>query len=227
VQKARVSTEGVKVVALLSECVGARGAESETYFESALRDAQLIPGLEGSTHINFGQTAQFAAPYFAGGADPLPAERRDGENPYWFRSRDRNAKTVRFADWRAPYAPLGNLPNVAVFERQAAAFGRFVRSARRVPNPVVKLGIGRCFSVVAFAQLVAEDPATRDAEPALVSLVFHSLVADLAAEALRLAAALPPGDASRAVLRRAARVPATVTADYEAVAALIDCRFRA
>ena len=60
VQKAKVSTEGVKVIALLSECVGAKGFESDTYFEMALRDIQLIPGLEGSTHVNLGLAAQFA-----------------------------------------------------------------------------------------------------------------------------------------------------------------------
>src|SRR5204863_9407885 len=65
VQKARVSTEGVKVMELLSECIGARGFEAETYFESALREAQMIPGLESSTHINFATTAQFIGPYFA------------------------------------------------------------------------------------------------------------------------------------------------------------------
>src|SRR5207248_3049883 len=65
VQKAKVSTEGVKVMGLLSECVGARGFEAETYFELAFRDVQLIPGLEGSTHINFGLTAQFTDAYFA------------------------------------------------------------------------------------------------------------------------------------------------------------------
>src|SRR4030095_4235652 len=43
VQKAKVSTEGVKVMTLLSECIGARGFESETYFESALRVVKLIP----------------------------------------------------------------------------------------------------------------------------------------------------------------------------------------
>ena len=48
VQKAKVSTEGVKVMALLSECVGAKGFEAETFFEMALCDAELIPGLEGS-----------------------------------------------------------------------------------------------------------------------------------------------------------------------------------
>ena len=71
--RTRVSTEGVRVLGLLSECVGARGCEAETYFESALRDAQLIPGLEGSTHINFGLTAQFLDNYFAHGDPKFPA----------------------------------------------------------------------------------------------------------------------------------------------------------
>jgi len=59
IQKARVSTQGVRVMALLSECVGARGFESDTYFEMALRDVQLIPGLEGSTHINLAWRLHF------------------------------------------------------------------------------------------------------------------------------------------------------------------------
>ena len=72
VQKAKVSTEGVKVMATLSECIGAKGFESDTYFEMALRDAQLIPGLEGSTHINFGLTSRFIDPYFTSNTD-MPA----------------------------------------------------------------------------------------------------------------------------------------------------------
>src|SRR5207302_5950162 len=95
VQKAKVSTEGVKVMGLLSECIGARGVEADTYFEMALRDAQLIPGLEGSTHINFGLTAQFIDPYFAGSAagasasESLILGKTDyDENPYWMDTRD-------------------------------------------------------------------------------------------------------------------------------------------
>jgi acyl-CoA dehydrogenase len=85
-------------MALLSECIGARGFEAETYFESALREAQLIPGLEGSTHINFGLTAQFIDTYFAAsGCEPpapesLTLHKVDAdENPYWMAARDRNA----------------------------------------------------------------------------------------------------------------------------------------
>jgi acyl-CoA dehydrogenase len=228
VQKARVSTEGVKVVAILSECIGARGAESETYFESALRDVQLIPGLEGSTHINFGLTAQFAAPYFAGpgeGPAPAPPDSFDascGENPYWMESRNRNAKTVRFGAWEAPYEPLRHLANVRVFLRQVSAFARSVaRAAEGGAQPERNLETGRCFSIVAFAQLVAESLASTDATPALISLIFHSLTADLSNEALRLAAALPPSHPARATLRRAVRVPATTPEDHEAVASAI------
>ena len=89
VQKAKVSTEGVKVIALLSECLGAKGFEADTYFEMALRDIQLIPGLEGSTHVNLGLAAQFARKYF-GEYDPNLADPKSliagdaaaGENSY-------------------------------------------------------------------------------------------------------------------------------------------------
>ncbi len=72
VQKAKVSTEGVKVVSQLSECIGAKGFEADTYFEMALRDVQLFPGLEGSTHINLTLTAQFIPQYFDRAAAELP-----------------------------------------------------------------------------------------------------------------------------------------------------------
>ena len=46
VQKARVSTEGVKVMGCSSECIGARGFEADTYFEigPAGRAAHPQPG---------------------------------------------------------------------------------------------------------------------------------------------------------------------------------------
>jgi acyl-CoA dehydrogenase len=53
VQKAKVSTDGVRVIDTLLECMGARGFESETYFEMALRDARLLPVLEGSSPHQF------------------------------------------------------------------------------------------------------------------------------------------------------------------------------
>jgi acyl-CoA dehydrogenase len=234
VQKARVSTEGVKVVALLSECVGARGTEAETFFESALRDAQLIPGLEGSTHINFALTAKFAGSYFAGTGDGHPPPRGDasaGENAYWMQSRDRNPKTVRFGAWRLPYAALRQVPNVGVFEGQVAAFATYVQappdSKDHASDPNVQLATGRCLAIVAYAQLVAENLASRGAAPATISLVFGSLVADLAAEALSLSAALRPAHPLRTTLEHVVAVPVTSPEEFESVSCLLTAHYAA
>lgn len=235
VQKARVSTEGVKVMALLSECVGARGFESQTYFELALRDAQLIPGLEGSTHINFGLAAQFITPYFASpGEAPVPEpvipnEADAGENPYWMEARDRNARTVRFAPCLRAYRPLRAVTNVRAFVKQVKAFGRFAQEGGSPPNPTADGGLlvalGKCFSVIAYAQLVAEGCAAVPVAAPTVSVIFHGLIEDLSAEALRLAARFPPASTPRGQLKGVVRVPRTGAADLESVSDLIAARY--
>jgi acyl-CoA dehydrogenase len=236
VQKAYVSTEGVKVMGLLSECIGARGFEAETYFETALRDAQLIPSLESSTHINFGLTAQFIDTYFAGprseasapeslnllGADPE-------ENPYWTGAHDRNAKTVRFADCLNAYKPLRAVPNVGLFMKQVKAFRSFAEGGVSTLNPTEDPGLliemGKCFSAIAYAQLVAENCLAVKVAPSTVSVIFHALIADLSAGSLQLSAMFPPGSAQRAVLRRAVRVPETTAADLQSVSEFVAARY--
>lgn len=233
VQKARVSTEGVKVMAILSECVGARGFESETYFELALRDAQLIPGLESSTHINFGLTAQFIAPYFASDGE-IPGPVNDGgagENPYWMEARDRNARTVRFAHYLAAYEPLREVINVRAFMGQVKAFRQFAQKGISALNPTADAGLivalGKCFSVVAYAQLIAEHCTTVQVAASTVSVIFHGLIEDLSAEVLRLAALFPPDSTRRAQLKSVVRVPRTGAADLESVSEFIATRYGA
>ena len=236
VQKARVSTEGVKVMALLSECMGARGFESETYFESALREVPLIPGLEGSTHINFGLTAQFLAPYFAEpGCEVLaPASvslHEDGpeENPYWMEARDRNTRTVRFAHFLQAYKPLRSVPNVRSFRKQVQAFHKLTAGGISAPNPggdaATLIAMGKCLAVIAYAQLVAENCLAANVSSGMVSLIFHGLIEDLSAEALKLSAMFPPGSDQRALLRRVVRIPRTSSAEIAAVSELIKARY--
>jgi acyl-CoA dehydrogenase len=237
VQKAKVSTEGVKVVGLLSECIGARGVEADTYFESALRDAQLIPGLEGSTHINFGLTAQFLNTYFAASSDEVRSppslmleEVAPEENPYWIDTRDRNAKTVSFAHFLNAYEPLFAVTNVDVFMEQVKAFRQFVAGAATAMSPPADAGffiaIGKCLSTCAYAQLVAENCLAAAVAPALVSLIFHGLIEDLGAEALKVTAMFVSGSASRALLKQVLRVPRTSAADLESVSDLIASRYK-
>jgi acyl-CoA dehydrogenase len=236
VQKAKVSTEGVKVMELLSECIGAKGFEADTYFESALREAQMIPGLESSTHINFGLTSQFMDGYFTtpGGEVSAPkslslGQAEPSENPYWMQARAGNAKTVRFGHFLRAYLPLRSVANVRSFVKQAQAFRRFAGGGVTALKPTADAGLpialGKCFSVIAYAQLIAEHCLAVKVAAATVSVLFHALIEDLSAEALQLSALFPPGSTERASLKRVVRVPRTSAAEFVSLSEFITQRY--
>jgi acyl-CoA dehydrogenase len=247
VQKAKVSTEGVKVTGLLSECIGAKAFEADTYFEGALRDAQLIPSLEGSTHINFALTAQFTSPYFAGSGCDIPSPPSAtlraadaGENPYWLEGRDRIARTVGFAHFLKAYEPLRAVANVRSFVKQVEEFHAFAAGVsaldpRRDGAPAGKdadmsdaglfIAMGKCLATIAYAQLIAENCVAAEVAPALVSVIFHGLIEDLSTEALKLSALFPTAGAQRAQLKGVVRIPETDAAHLHAVSELIAARY--
>jgi acyl-CoA dehydrogenase len=237
VQKAKVSTEGVKVMGLLSECIAARGFEADTYFESALREAQMVPSLESSTHINFALASQFIDAWFAPPGNEVPVvepvslhEAEPDENPYWLEAgSDRNPRTVRFAHCLTAYRSLRSVPNIRLFVKQLKVFCRFVRKGFCAGDPGAAPGLpialGRCFAIIAYAQLVAENCLAAKLDPSLVSVVFHGLIEDVGAEALKLSALFVPGSAPRALLRRIAQAPRTTAADMESVSRLIAARY--
>lgn len=236
VEKAKVSTEGVRVMQLLSECIGARGFESATYFEAALRETLLIPSLEGSTHINFGLTTHFIDNYFGDQDNDVPTiasvnlrEEDPGENPYWWESRDRNAKTVRFAPHLQVYETLRSVPNVVMFVEQVQAFAVFVKDGITTLNPALDaglgVGMGKCFSTIVYAQLVAENCLITELTPSSVSVMFHGMIEDLSAEALKLAAMFGFDSVQRTQLNRVVRVPRTIVDDLESVSQFIAERF--
>lgn len=202
VQKAKVGTEGVKVMSLLSECIGAKAFEADGYFEMALRDAPLIPTLEGSTHINLALVAQFIRPYFTP-ADVAPEdpssslllESGPSENPYLFAARTGGINTISFPDVRKSYEPFMSLANVRLFVTQADAFARAMRDADPKDvssNTLIAVGLGQCLATIAYAQLVAENAVRLSAPSEIVNAMFHGLVLDLSAAATALASS--PGN---------------------------------
>jgi acyl-CoA dehydrogenase len=230
VQKARVSSEGVKVMALLSECMGARGFEADTYFESALRDVPLVPVLEGSTHINHQVVAQFLRGYFARAAPGPPARppslnalgAQAGENAYLMETLANDAHLVRFAHCLAAYRPLMAIPNVSHFVAQVQALRLFVRRGVPVEDPKqdaeVVIAVGKCLSVIAYAQLVAEHSVLAEVPASIVSVLFHQLVEDLSAEAMRLSALPELAAVPRKLLARVVATPTTSRVDLDFVA---------
>jgi acyl-CoA dehydrogenase len=229
VQKARVSTQGVKVMALMSECIGAKGFEADTYFEMALRDVQLIPSLEGSTHVNLGLAAQFAARYFANPAADVVAppslitgEVESRENAYLMEARNGAIPSIFFAHFLAAYKPLLSIRNVRLFVSQIKAFRLFVRSSRfrcaAADGTQLAQAMGQCLAVIVYAQLVAEN-ATRVELPApMVCAIFHTLIEDLSAAALAVASLPGLHALDKLLIRRVVAVPQTEAADWAFVA---------
>lgn len=228
VQKAKVGVEGVKVMALLSECIGAKGFESDTYFEMALRDAQLIPGLEGSTHINLGVTAQFIPMYFARGAADLAAppslaagEIASEENAYLMEAASTSLNAIAFPRFLKAYGPLMSIPNVRLFVRQARRFALLVRKPRTkkllAAGTETALTLGQCMATIAYGQLVAENSVRFSIEPELVAAMFHGIISDMTASALALAAFDPLDAVSKLLIRRLVAIPRTRSTDWDFV----------
>jgi len=236
VQKAKVSTEGVKVMAQLSECIGAKGFESDTYFEMALRDAQLIPGLEGSTHINLAFAAQFIPRYFARPAEQtsthtsppslFAGEEPSAENPYLMQARAGALHSITFPNFLEAYRPFKTVPNVRRFVAQAKAFALFIRSRSNKPateaGTETSLAVGQALSTIIYAQLVAENAVRLNIAPPMISTIFHLLVADLTTCALQLAALPRLGSVARALVQRMIRIPRTTAEEWEEVAKRIE-----
>lgn len=227
VQKARVSTEGVKVIALLSECIGAKGFESDTYFEMALRDILLIPGLEGSTHINLALAARFIPRYFAlpdrnlrGPPSLALGQAPAGENPYLMEARTGGINAVAFPRFLNSYRPLMSIPNVRLFAKAAQAFAAFLHGLSKqikADDAELSITLGKLLATIAYGQLVAENATLLAVPPQMISAVFHLLLNDLSVLALELASNPALDDAGRMLIGRVAAVPQTVAADWEHV----------
>lgn len=233
VQKAKVSTDGVKVMAQLSECVGAMGFESETYFEMALRDTQLIPKLEGSAHINLGLTAKFIPRYFSRPDSSLPSPGSlvagavaSRENTYLMEARTGAINTIAFPGFLKAYQPLMSIPNVRIFAKQVGAFRIFLAATRLkgAPPPDMHgaIELGKCVATIAYGQLIAENSTLLGVAAQRVNVIFHVLVEDLSATALDLAADASMDVVRRLLLRRLIVVPRTTQADWDFVSGCIE-----
>jgi acyl-CoA dehydrogenase len=224
VQKARVSTEGVKVVNLISECIGAKGFESDTYIEMALRDAALIPSLEGSAHINLALAAQFIPQYF-GASDSSPPEPKSliageaarGENSYLMNAHAGKIGEITFADFLRSYQPLMSVVNLQIFSEQARGFRELAISlaaaGAETKDQSVDLALGQCTATIAYAQLVAENAARLEISTSMIAVIFHFLVQDLTASMLALSS-LPGVKPAAAPL---ISIPRTSSADWDFV----------
>ena len=192
--KAKVTSEGERVIIALWDVIAAKGVEKDTFFETVAREIGLLPRLEGTVHINIGLLAKFMPNYLFApdAAQPLVARRDDAADDTFLFAQGPTGGLgkVRFHDWRAPFDSFAHLPNVALLREQIDVLAEMLASttpdAAQQKDIDFAFGVGQLFAVVPYAQLILEEaPLSGVGEP-LIDEIFALLVRDFNTYAVEL-----------------------------------------
>lgn len=170
ITKAKVTSEGERVIDLLWDVIAARGFERDTYFSRAASDIRALPKLEGTVHVNIALVLKFMPRYLgaAHGAaqayPPIPVRQDAADDAYLFRQGPaKGLGSIGFGDWRPAFDRFAHLPNVAVFREQIDAFTQLVLTAPPTEAQQKDLDylqvLGQLFTQIVYAQLILESAA--------------------------------------------------------------------
>jgi acyl-CoA dehydrogenase len=192
--KAKITSEGERVITALWDVIAAKGVEKDTMFEAMAREIGLLPRLEGTVHINVGLLAKFMPNYlFAPNAELPIIDRRDdaADDSFLFNQGPTGGLgKVRFHDWRAPFDGFAHLPNVAVLRGQIEVLAEMLAGAS--PDAAQQkdidfaFAVGQLFATVPYAQLILEEAALSDVDETLIDAIFAVLVRDFNGYAVEL-----------------------------------------
>ena len=192
VVKMKVTTQGEDVIDHLWDVIAAKGFERDGYFEMAARDIRALPKLEGTVHVNIALIVKFMPSYFFNPQAYPEIPRRDdpANDDFLFdQGPTRGLGQIRFHDY-APVFAASALPNVGVFREQIAVFKELLEKATpggSQSNDVdFLLAVGELFTLVVYAQLLLENAAIYEIDPALVNQIFDVLVRDFSRQAVEL-----------------------------------------
>lgn len=97
---------------------------------------------------------------------------------------------IRFGKWRAAFDEFAHIPNVAVFTEQALAFQVLLAAAEPTAEQQRDVdflfAIGELFTLVPYAQLILEQAAIDQTDPAVLDHIFDLLVRDFSRHAVTL-----------------------------------------
>jgi acyl-CoA dehydrogenase len=192
--KAKITSEGERVIIALWDVIAAKGVEKNTIFEAMAREIGLLPRLEGTVHINIGLLAKFMPNFlFAPSSElPLIGRRDDALNDSFLFAQGPTGGLgkVRFHDWRAPLDSFAHLPNVALLREQIDVLAEMLASA--TPDAAQQkdidfaFGVGQLFATVPYAQLILEEAPLSGVDETLLDEIFALLVRDFNSYAVEL-----------------------------------------
>ena len=192
--KAKITSEGERVVTALWDVIAAKGVEKDTFFEAVTREIGLLPRLEGTLHINIGLLGKFMPNFlFAPSAElPVIARRDDAADDTFLFAQGPTGGLgkVRFADWRAPFESFAHLPNVALLREQVDVLTEMLAGA--TPDALQQkdidfaFAVGQLFATVPYAQLILEETAFSEVDDGVIDEIFAVLVRDFNGYAVEL-----------------------------------------
>lgn len=184
VMKMKVTTQGEDVINLLWDVIAARGFEKDTFFDMAARDIRALPKLEGTVHVNIALIVKFMPNYFfAPTAMPVVGKRDEAENDTFLFDQGPTSGLgkIKFHDYEAAFAAC-DTPNVRIFREQIAVLKEMLATA--TPDDAQRkdldflMTLGEMFTLVVYAQLVAENAKLYALETDLIDQMFDVFVRD-------------------------------------------------
>ncbi|WP_430332060.1 acyl-CoA dehydrogenase family protein [Rhodococcus sp. ACT016] len=191
--KAKVTSEGEAVVALLHDVIAAKGYEKDTYFREAAELIGTLPKLEGTVHVNVGLILKFMPNYLFNPVDyPAVGTRDDATDDgfFWEQGPARGAAKVQFHDWTRVYTEHSDIPNVARFLEQALALRELLATAG--PDDAQRedldflLTVGHLFELVVYGQLILEQADEVGLDRDLLEQIFDVQIRDFSRYAVAL-----------------------------------------
>jgi acyl-CoA dehydrogenase len=223
--KAKITSEGERVITALWDVIAAKGVEKDTIFEAMAREIGLLPRLEGTVHINIGLLAKFMPNFLFAPNSELPViGRRDDASDDTFlftQGPTGGLGKVRFHDWRTPFDGFAHLPNVALLRNQIDVLAEMLASA--TPDAAQQkdidfaFAVGQLFATVPYAQLILEEAGLSGVDPALIDGIFAVLVRDFNAYAVELSDKPATTDAQARFALRMIRRPVHDPSNYDQI----------
>jgi acyl-CoA dehydrogenase len=223
--KAKVTSEGERVITALWDVIAAKGVEKDTFFETVAREIGLLPRLEGTVHINIGLLAKFMPNYlFAPDAAlPLIGRRDDAADDSFLFAQGPTGGLgkVRFHNWRVSFDGYAHLPNVALLRDQIDVLADMLASA--TPDAAQQkdidfaFGVGQLFATVPYAQLILEEAPLSRVDESLIDGIFAVLVRDFNTYAVELHDKAATTDEQARFAMRMIRRPVNDPGRYEQV----------
>ncbi|WP_114719686.1 acyl-CoA dehydrogenase family protein [Rhodococcus sp. AG1013] len=222
--KAKVTSEGESVMALLHDVIAAKGYEKDTYFREAAELIGTLPKLEGTVHVNVALILKFMPNYLFNPASyPDVATRTDPTDDafFWAQGPTRGAGKVQFQDWTRVFDEHADIPNVARFHEQALELRELLATAG--PDDAQRedldflLTVGHLFELVVYGQLILEQADIVGLDRDLLEQIFDFQIRDFSRYAVALHGKPSSTDAQQEWAIGAIRKPAVDTERFDRV----------